>query len=692
MSIGTKLLLAFLVMGLVPFAVVALMSLNSSSTALNAEAFNQLESVRDIKKTQIEGFFGERLGDVNVLSNNSEVIDGLEAFEAAFEADGGATGGESWQKAKAQYGEWLTEYNNIYGYYDLFLIAEDGDIVFTVAEESDLGENVITGGLKSEGIGEAFEAGMREPTFIDFSPYSPSNGDPAAFVAAPAEVNGKIVGVAVLQIPLDAINGIMQQRSGMGQTGETYLVGSDLLMRSDSFLDPDNRTVNASFAGDVANNGVDTEASKGAIGGATDARIITDYLGNPVLSAYTPISVGGTTWALISEKDESEAFESVNSLKALMIVVALISIASIILVAILVARSISRPINNIIGDLSQGAEATAAASGQVASASQMVADGSNEGASSLEETSAAIAQISSQTESNAENATAANNLSQEAKVAANDGSSSMADLRVAMDEINQSSQEVGKVLKTIEEIAFQTNLLALNAAVEAARAGEHGKGFAVVAEEVRNLAQRAASATQDTAVLIENSIERAQKGMESTTQSAEALEKISTHTTRVADILGEIQAASTEQASGLGQVSAAVQQLSTVITSSASSSEEAASAAEELSAQSVQLQGTVGSLEGIIRGHGNTQTTSGGAGLLSRLSGHSGNGSTTGGAAGSHHYNRGSALSAANRQLSSGGNGNGSGKPKAKAKAMAGAPVDPSSEFPLDDSEGLDDF
>ncbi len=218
----------------------------------------------------------------------------------------------------------------------------------------------------------------------------------------------------------------------------------------------------------------------------------------------------------------------------------------------------------------------------MAEASLKMSDGASEQAASLEETSSMMGQFANASKTNLENASGANILMQESIVVVNKGVESMNRMVGAMDSIKSSSSEVSKIINTIEEIAFQTNLLALNAAVEAARAGEHGKGFAVVAEEVRNLAQRSALASKDTATLIEDAVKNADHGSDIVNEVSEALESISSNANKVGTLISEISTASNEQGQGVKEVTDAIEQVNDVVQTNAAATEELSSQADEL--------------------------------------------------------------------------------------------------------------
>jgi methyl-accepting chemotaxis protein len=336
-SIRNKMLVAILAVALIPLAILGLVTRNTSSEALMSkafanleavkankataierylyksesdmnvlletvkvlrqEAYDQLRSVLTIKKGQVEAYFADRLGDVRALSSNPLVLSGLEAFANAK----GKVGNWEWRQLEKRHAGWFVDYVEQYGFIDLFLVSRNGRVLYTVEKESDLGQDLKRGELKNSPAGKAFRKGLKEPAVQDFEAYEPSGGVPAAFVSAPVKVNGRTRGVVMLQLPIDQINFIMQERTGLGETGETYLVGSDKLFRSDSHFVEDSTILDPTYL-------VDTQAMQEALAGRRGEKIMEDYRGMPVLSAYAPLDIPGLNWTILAEISVEEAF------------------------------------------------------------------------------------------------------------------------------------------------------------------------------------------------------------------------------------------------------------------------------------------------------------------------------------------------------------------------------------------------
>ncbi len=365
-SLRSQLILLFLAVSLIPLITVTLLIDYQAQNALKTEVINKLIAVRDIKANQIAKYFEERLGDVKVLSQNSSTVAAIRAFDKAVEASmkdldtkeagainhyrslyvgkpefANAEDGSAYSAAHAQYHPMFKAYKEVYGYYDIFLVEPHaGNIVYSVMKEDDFGTSLKSGPYVGTNIGHVFQQSVvateRDFTWLeDFAYYEPSK-EAASFVASPIFDDSKLIGVLIFQLPTALIDAIMQEHTGLGETGETLLVSSDdFLLRSNSRFFEEST---------LFKQKVDNEATRASAAGIAGVKEILDYRGEPAIIAHTPLKISGVRWSLNAKIDEAEAFAAAYQMLNLMLTISGIGAVIVLGIAFFVSNSITKPV------------------------------------------------------------------------------------------------------------------------------------------------------------------------------------------------------------------------------------------------------------------------------------------------------------------------------------------------------------
>lgn len=459
----------------------------------------------------------------------------------------------SYSKTHEKYHPVISSFLEKFGFYDIFLVEpEKGYIVYSVHKEVDFGTSLKTGPYSNSNIAEVFESalGSDKKDFLstaDFKPYEPSYNSSAAFIASPVFDGNKRVGVLIFQMPIGKINDIMTnsgkwEKVGLGKSGESYLVGDDFKMRSDSRMLIEEREKFFRFIKDtgveketlsmikkhnttigileIKNDDID-EALEGETHHSESA---LNYLGIPSLIAHALVETEGFKWAIITEIAVKEAFAATYLLRKTIWILGIIVSIVVIFIALYFARTISVPLNRIIGELST-------TSTQIASTINEHERIASQQSSSVNETTTTMDELAASSRQSSEQADLAASGTQQALSIAEQGNNSVEKMQEGMNslkekvnmvaeqilKLSEQTNQIGNITAMVTDFANETKMLSMNASVEAVRAGEHGKGFSVVAMEIRKLAEE----SKRSAEKINKLVADIQKSTNSTVMMAE---------------------------------------------------------------------------------------------------------------------------------------------------------------------------
>jgi methyl-accepting chemotaxis protein len=570
LSLKSRFLLPTILIVFIGLLVITLYSVTNSSQALESSAKAQVAEIAKATSLQIDSWVKGRLSDVQYWA--SDPLDAKALAEKVGQS-GGALEAVNHRLEQA-----VKEYK---AFQRIHMLDAKG-----IAHGSSSAKSRGKLNLSSRSY---FKKALTGETVISDVLVSKATGLPVLVLAAPIkDAGGAIKGVMAGVVDLGEFTGLVMNRIKIGKTGYAYMLTKDGKVAAH----PDKKLILKLNLRDH-DFGREMLSKKGGI-------ITYDWQGRGKLAAFE--TVPASSWVVVVVADENEILAAADRLTWVSIIIGIGVLVVAGLVIFFVARSVVNPVNRIVHGMNEGASQVASASGEVSSAGQVLAQLATEQAASLEETSSSMEEMASMTRQNADNASQADSTMQEAASVVSAANDSMKQLREAMDKITEASDETGKIIKTIDEIAFQTNLLALNAAVEAARAGEAGAGFAVVADEVRNLAMRAAEAAKNTQALIETNITDIKEGSQLVLNTDEQFSRVQESAQKVGELVAEIAAASKEQASGIDQINSATTEMDKVTQQMAATAEESAASSEELSAMSATMHSMVDELSNLVSG------------------------------------------------------------------------------------------
>ncbi|MFH0758231.1 MAG: methyl-accepting chemotaxis protein [Bacteroidota bacterium] len=556
-SLLKRLTIMFLCTTMVPVVALVLIVDFTTRKALIAEATETLAERRDSNKSKITGNLQQEIEYLNLIAQTGNTREAVTLFTEYHERLGLPASGDfpvDNPEYNAIHERILPFYSNLttnWDYYDFYIISPHGHVMFTLKGESDLGQNIKTGKLKSSGLARVCEevVEQQKPAIVDFSLYEPS-GIACAFVGVPVFDDAQqLISVLVLQLSYNLMDRIIPSALAGTSTGEIEVVGGDYFMRANTRFRKDAILVQK----------VVTPATTAGLNNLTGVDIIRDYRGEKVLAAYSDVGLeeddllnAGFDWAIVAKKDLKEVLLPLSRIRVRIVAISIVLLLVVVLISYYLSLSISRPITALSriarqvgeGDLSipvdptnrsdeigllttafsdmlanlkdqsgniqEGVNVLASAVNEISATTSQLTASASETVTAIGETTTTIEEVRQTSQLASEKSKDIATASENTVQVALDGLRSVEDTIAVMDKIqkqmesiagsivvlSEQSQSIGEIMNSISDMAAQSNLLAVNASIEAAKAGEEGKGFSVVASEVKSLADQSKEATR----------------------------------------------------------------------------------------------------------------------------------------------------------------------------------------------------
>lgn len=558
-GLKSKLIIYFLIISIIPAAIIAGLSYNSSKKALQQEAFDQLTTIRDAKKKDIEDYLKSGLSRISYMAQEPTVKDAMFEFTQVPDIQSAA-----YNNVYQKYHSTFLNFVNKLEQGDILLVdTKTGNVLYSTLKEADYGTNLLTGPYKNTNLAKAFvDAKNSEDknfsTITDYEFYSPSNNKPIACIASPIYKGDDKVGVLIFKLGANKIDEIVSNNNkwetlNIGNSGEVVLIGSDYKSRSNTrFLakEKDEKIISAKST--ILLKEIRTVGTEAVMTGKTGVDTYIDYHGNESIASYTPLNIDGLKWAILVKIDQAEAYQPANKLKNLMILILLIAVVAIIITSVFIASSIANPmikmakvasqisagdltvelpkekrsdeigvlvntISNMLNGLREqtkeiinGVNILASSVSQITVSLTQVATGAEETSSSVTETTATVEEVKQTVYLSSEKTKNVSNTAKQSLEISKLGSKATEGTLEGMNIINsqmqaiaesiialsEQSQNISELIESVDEISEQSNILAVNASIEAAKAGDQGKGFSIVAQEIRNLAEQSKQSTK----------------------------------------------------------------------------------------------------------------------------------------------------------------------------------------------------